>query len=89
MAIFIIHVCVILAGTYGGSAALRARLLPWTGSGLWPSYLWPETTWSALEESYRKDRQISDLQDSYDKSLRSLEDELNATQNEATDLQNE
>ena len=75
-------------GAYGGSSVIKSRLLPWLahslvgGSG-------PAISSSLLAESVTKDREMNQLQDMYESSLRQLEDDLSHTKLAAQDLQAE
>lgn len=73
-------------GVYGGASVLKSRLLPMLSQGLLaPSGL----TADILTEVASKDREINEVQDMYERSLQTLEDDLTNTRAEADDLKNE
>lgn len=78
-----------LGSTYGGTAAIKARLLPWLGHGiLTPSpYIGSvDATLKALSEAAAKDRELVDLKDVYERSIDDLEADLHSFKDEAHQL---
>ena len=70
-----------VGGIYGGAAIIKSRLLPWLSPGTIT-----DTSSSLILEAARKDRQLSDIQTVYERSLLDLENDLSETRNEADDL---
>lgn len=69
---------------YGGANTLKSRLLPWLGSGVLAASQDPSI--SVLAEVAAKDREMADLQDMYERSLQTLEDDLTSSRAENNDL---
>ena len=77
-------------GTYGGASIIKSRLLPWLGQGfLTATGVSTDTTLGVLAESAAKDREINDIQDTYERSMQNLEEDLSNTRGEADDLKHE
>ncbi|CAH1777574.1 unnamed protein product [Owenia fusiformis] len=76
-------------GLYGGASTIKARLLPLLGANFFTGTATADTTLSLLSENAAKDRELNDLEDTYERSLVTLEDDLKATQLENDDLKNE
>lgn len=77
-------------GVYGGASVIKSRLLPWLstqhyGAGLFPSSV-TDAALDALSEAAAKDRQLQQVQDMYERSLKDLESDLSMTKAEADDL---
>lgn len=78
-------------GLYGGTNIIKSRLLPWLGQNFFTSggAVTADTSLSVLAEAAAKDRELSELQDMYEKSMNDLEAELLNTQAENQDLKDE
>lgn len=76
---------------YGGAGIIKSRLLPWLGQNFFTSggAVTADTSLSVLAEAAAKDRELSELQDTYEKSLDELDVELNRTRTENQDLKDE
>ncbi len=80
----------ITGGVYGGASIIKSRLLPWLGSGLISSNgLSGDTSLKLLADSAAKDREINEIQDMYEKSINTLETDLQHTRIEADELKSE
>ena len=64
---------------------LRSRY-PYYPYGLYPNGFYPDVYWSELTA---KERELRDVKGVYEKSLQNFEDELEATRDEAADLEAE
>ena len=75
----------------GGTNIIKSRLLPWLGQNFFTSggAVTADTSLSVLAESAAKERELSDLQDMYEKSLSGLEKDLQDSQAENQDLKDE
>ncbi|CAD5114287.1 DgyrCDS3429 [Dimorphilus gyrociliatus] len=73
------------AGLYSTPSSIRARLLPWLGDGLWPTYV-SDVAWSALRS---KERELDDVTDMYERDIQSLEDDLHYSKLQADDLKSQ
>lgn len=80
-----------VGGLYGGSNIIKSRLLPWLGQNFFTSggAVTADTSLSVLAEAAAKDRELSDLQDMYEKSLDELDIELQNAKAENQDLKDE
>ena len=76
----------ITGGVYGGASVIKSRLLPWLGQGIIAS---SGASLSLLADSAAKDRELNDIQDMYEKSLNTLERDLESTRVEADELKAE
>ncbi|XP_041359836.1 mitochondria-eating protein-like isoform X2 [Gigantopelta aegis] len=87
----LLSVCASEGGMYGGANIIKSRLLPWLGQNFFTSggSVTADTTLSVLADSASKDRELSELQALYEKSLDDLEAELNNTKAENQDLRDE
>ena len=69
------------------SNLIKSRRLPWLGNGLFPSTVYPyDADLDLLVENAAKDRQITNIQDNYERSIANLDVELIDTKAEADDL---
>lgn len=80
-----------IGGRYGGSEALKKRLLPWLShAGVFaPSGVADvrtDASLRALSDLAAKDRQLTETEDMYERTVQDLEDDLNDTQAEADQL---
>jgi hypothetical protein len=76
-------------GVYGGASVIKSRLLPWLsaqfiGGATLPSVT--DATLDALSEAAAKERELQQVQDMYERSLKELETDLSVTKAEANDL---
>lgn len=85
------HPLLSTGGLYGGTNIIKSRLLPWLGQNFFTSggAVTADTSLSVLAEAAAKDRELSELQDMYEKSMNDLEAELLNTQAENQDLKDE
>ena len=75
---------------YGGVSTLKTRFLPWLGQGFYAAGgVLPDTSLGLLAEVSAKDREINDIQDMYENSMKSLEEDLTSTKIEADELKSE
>lgn len=85
----ILHIAAAEGSTYGGTAAIKARLLPWLGHGIFthsPYIGSVDATLKALSEAAAKDRELVDLKDVYERSIDDLEADLHSIKDEAHHL---
>ncbi|KAL8622224.1 hypothetical protein ACOMHN_043747 [Nucella lapillus] len=87
----LLSLCAQEGGLYGGTNIIKSRLLPWLGQNFFTSggAVTADTSLSVLAEAAAKDRELSDLQDMYEKSLTELDGELSNSQAENRDLKDE
>ncbi|KAK2165880.1 hypothetical protein LSH36_44g00022 [Paralvinella palmiformis] len=77
-------------GMYGGASVIKSRLLPWLGQGIFTAgALTSDTSMGILAEVAAKDREINEIQDMYETSLKGLEADLSQTRVEADELKAE
>ncbi|KAJ8298084.1 hypothetical protein KUTeg_024615 [Tegillarca granosa] len=78
-------------GMYGGASIIKSRLLPFLGQNFFTSggAVTADTSLSVLAEAASKNRELDDLQEMYETSLRELEVELSRKENENQDLRDE
>ena len=78
-------------GMYGGANIIKSRLLPWLGQNFFTSggAVTADTSLSVLAEAAAKDRELTDMQEMYEKSLDELDGELNTAKTENADLKDE
>lgn len=74
---------------YGGASVIKSRLLPFLGQNFFTSGSTSDTSLGVLAEASAKNREISELQDMYEDSLRDLESDLRAKELENQDLRDE
>lgn len=76
---------------YGGASIIKSRLLPFLGQNFFTSggAVTADTSLSVLAEAATKNRELDDLQEMYEGSLRDLEVELRSRENENQDLRDE
>ena len=76
---------------YGGANIIKSRLLPWLGQNFFTSggAVTADTSLSVLAEAAAKDRELTDMQEMYEKSLDELDGELNTAKTENADLKDE
>ena len=81
----------ITGGMYGGANIIKSRLLPWLGQNFFTSggAVTADTSLSVLAEAAAKDRELSELQEMYEKSLDDLDMELQSARTENQDLKDE
>lgn len=81
----------IIGGLYGGANIIKSRLLPWLGQNFFTSggAVTADTSLSVLAEATAKDRELSELQEIYEKSLDELDIELQNAKAENQDLKDE
>ncbi|XP_012935880.1 mitochondria-eating protein isoform X2 [Aplysia californica] len=87
----LLSLCAQEGGMYGGANIIKSRLLPWLGQNFFTSggAVTADTSLSVLAEAAAKDRELSDLQEMYEKSLDDLDIELQSARNENQDLKDE
>ncbi|XP_076468506.1 mitochondria-eating protein-like isoform X1 [Babylonia areolata] len=87
----LLSLCAQEGGLYGGTNIIKSRLLPWLGQNFFTSggAVTADTSLSVLAEAAAKDRELTDMQDMYEKSLNELEGELQTQQAENRDLKDE
>ncbi|XP_076446859.1 mitochondria-eating protein-like [Babylonia areolata] len=87
----LLSLCAQEGGLYGGTNIIKSRLLPWLGQNFFTSggAVTADTSLSVLAEASAKERELSELQDMYEKSLNDLDKELQNTQAENRDLKDE
>jgi hypothetical protein len=73
-------------GVYGGAAAIKTRLLPLLGNLYVAGSRVDDAALSALSEAAAKDRELQQVQDVYETSLKALEEDLSLTKAEADQL---
>ena len=79
-----------LGGAYGGAGIIKDRLLPWLGQGLVTvGGLTSDTSLSILADVAAKDRELGEVQDMYERSIQTLQSDLQQVQLEANDLKKE
>ena len=81
--------CPLAGGVYGGASVLKSRLLPWLSAqylGGSPSPGVTDVALDALSEAAAKERELQQVQDMYERSLKDLETDLSVTKAEANDL---
>lgn len=73
---------------YGGTNIIKSRLLPWLGQNFFTSggAVTADTSLSVLAEAAAKDRELTELQEMYEKSLDELEIELRKKEAQNQDL---
>ncbi|CAL1539089.1 unnamed protein product [Lymnaea stagnalis] len=87
----LLSLCAQEGGMYGGANIIKSRLLPWLGQNFFTSggAVTADTSLSVLAEAAAKDRELSELQEMYEKSLDELDIELQNTRTENQDLKDE
>lgn len=79
----------IIGGMYGGASVIKSRLLPFLGQNFFTSGATSDASLSVLAETTSKNREIEELQDMYEDSLREIEADLRAKELENQDLRDE
>ncbi|KAI8798990.1 mitochondria-eating protein, partial [Biomphalaria glabrata] len=87
----LLSLCAQEGGLYGGANIIKSRLLPWLGQNFFTSggAVTADTSLSVLAEAAAKDRELSELQEMYEKSLDELDVELQKARTENQDLKDE
>ncbi|XP_052794777.1 mitochondria-eating protein-like isoform X7 [Mya arenaria] len=85
----LLSVCAQEGGLYGGTSAIKSRLLPFLGSSFFTSGATSDTTLSMLAEATAKNREIEEIKDMYEDSLAELESDIRARDLENQDLRDE
>ncbi|KAL4230902.1 Mitochondria-eating protein [Mactra antiquata] len=85
----LLSVCAQEGGMYGGASVIKSRLLPFLGQNFFTSGATSDTSLSVIAEATAKNREIDDLQDMYEDSLREIENDLRAKELENQDLRDE
>ncbi|KAK3762573.1 hypothetical protein RRG08_020652 [Elysia crispata] len=87
----LLSLCAQEGGMYGGANIIKSRLLPWLGQNFFTSggAVTADTSLSVLAEAAAKDRELSELQEMYEKSLDDLDIELQTARTENQDLKDE
>ncbi|XP_059169080.1 mitochondria-eating protein-like isoform X1 [Physella acuta] len=87
----LLSLCAQEGGMYGGAGIIKSRLLPWLGQNFFTSggAVTADTSLSVLAEAAAKDRELTELQDVYERSLDELDVELNRARTENQDLKDE
>ncbi|BFZ15327.1 hypothetical protein BsWGS_18366 [Bradybaena similaris] len=87
----LLSLCAQEGGLYGGANIIKSRLLPWLGQNFFTSggAVTADTSLSVLAEATAKDRELSELQEIYEKSLDELDIELQNAKAENQDLKDE
>jgi len=74
---------------YGGASVIKTRLLPFLGQNFFTSGATSDASLSVLADATVKTREIEDMQDMYEDSLREVESDLRARELENQDLRDE
>ena len=76
---------------YGGSTIIKSRLLPFLGSNFFTTggALTADSSLSVLAEAASKNRELDELQDMYEHSLKELEADLDDRNTELQDVKDE
>lgn len=74
---------------YGGASVIKSRLLPFLGQNFFTSGSTSDASLSVLAEAASKNRELEDMQDMYEVSLRDVEADLRAKELENQDLRDE
>jgi len=74
---------------YGGASVIKTRLLPFLGQNFFTSGAPSDASLSVLADATVKTREIEDMQDMYEDSLREVESDLRARELENQDLRDE
>ena len=77
-----------VGGLYGGASIIKSRLLPWLGTGFFSGGT-ADASLSVIAEATSKNRELEELQDMYENSLKELERDLDAKEAENQDLRDE
>ncbi|XP_060554359.1 mitochondria-eating protein-like isoform X4 [Ruditapes philippinarum] len=85
----LLNVCAQEGGMYGGASVIKSRLLPFLGSTFFTSGTTSDVSLGVIAEATAKNREIDDLQDMYEDSLRDIEGDLRAKELENQDLRDE
>ncbi|XP_045203924.1 mitochondria-eating protein-like isoform X7 [Mercenaria mercenaria] len=85
----LLSVCAQEGGMYGGASVIKSRLLPFLGQNFFTSGATTDTSLSVIAEATAKNREIDEIQDQYEESLRDLECDLRAKELENQDLRDE
>ncbi|KAK3588730.1 hypothetical protein CHS0354_019195 [Potamilus streckersoni] len=87
----LLSVCAGEGGLYGGASTIKSRLLPWLGQNFFTTggSLTADASLGVIEEASRKNREIDELQDTYEMSMQELEADLRAKELENQDLRDE
>ncbi|XP_071487254.1 mitochondria-eating protein-like [Diadema antillarum] len=87
----ILNLCSAEGGMYGGCDSLKNRLLPWLGRGLVASGggVTMDTSLSIMADAADKERQLAEMQESYEKQLDEVEQDLNTSRGVASELRAE
>ncbi|XP_011684040.2 mitochondria-eating protein isoform X1 [Strongylocentrotus purpuratus] len=87
----ILNLCCAEGGMYGGCSSLKNRFLPWLARGFVASNsaVTVDTSLSIMADAAEKERQMVEMQDSYEKQLDEVEQDLNTSRGVASDLQAE
>ena len=78
----------VAGGLYGGASIIKSRLLPWLGTGFFTGGT-ADTSLSVIAEASSKNRELQELQDMYENSLKELEQDLQTKELENQDLRDE
>lgn len=76
-------------GMYGGASVIKSRLLPFLGSTFFTSGTTSDVSLGVIAEATAKNREIDEIQNMYEDSLRDLETDLRAKELENQDLRDE
>ncbi|XP_052278077.1 mitochondria-eating protein-like isoform X4 [Dreissena polymorpha] len=85
----LLSVCAQEGGLYGGANVIKSRLLPFLGQTFFTSGSTSDTSLSVLAEAAAKSRELEDMQDMYEESLKDLETDLRTKELENQDLRDE
>ncbi|XP_054754755.2 mitochondria-eating protein-like isoform X1 [Lytechinus pictus] len=87
----ILNLCCAEGGMYGGCSSLKNRFLPWLARGFAASNngVTVDTSLSIMADAAEKERQMVEMQQSYERQLDEVEQDLNTSRGVASDLQSE
>lgn len=85
----LLSVCAQEGGMYGGASVIKSRLLPFLGQNFFTSGSTSDASLNVIAEATAKNREIDEIQDMYEESLRELEADLRAKELENQDLRDE
>lgn len=87
----ILNLCCAEGGLYGGCDSLKNRVIPWLARGFVASSggVTADTSLSIMADAAEKERQLVEMQQSYEKQLDEVEQDLNTSRGVASDLQAE
>ena len=87
--ILITDIPTLTGGVYGGASAIKSRLLPILGQNFFTGSATSDASLSVIAEAAAKTREVDEMQDMYEDSLRDLEADLRAKELENQDLRDE